>query len=518
MCNQRDHPHRLSLLLRPRRERAKWSAGRFYKDWEAVSLERRGGWQNCCVRCWNFVRGKSKLFWLLFLIKTICFMAEIGIYTKQADFISSTNYSAAMTKFNGSLEAFEEEKEEHLSEHQIEMFGLFLRDLVILAFIFVEAGPYLWSLIGRLLKFIHSFCRRALWCVEWENHNDDSREAQEEIKHSIFATFLVTFMPRAIVSVVSLDLYSIILCFYNTAAWIVAVGTFLLVMKLPNRISWLILWMISVAQIYVSMDVIFHLTEHRKMLPNDSLQKELRNFSIQVGFDPTHIYVTKNVENDNLTAPAYTAGIFFHQRIVFLDTAIGYSYDKLGKEDDPALNLLDASEELHENNGTTFNIQKYLAMYRRRRLRSKINRMILSIYAHEISHWTNSHVAWKNAVLAVDRLLMVLLLVALCKHRPLYTAFGFKNKPILVGAIIILYMVAAPYNFFKAFLVNWISQAFERQADQYTTTVGLGSEFCFVFSAFNNHVPFQEDWLFSLYEKEHPPFYERLRALNCTRT
>ncbi|KAI1702375.1 CAAX prenyl protease 1 like protein [Ditylenchus destructor] len=312
---------------------------------------------NCLIRCGNLL--VEKLFWLLFFTKIACFVAEIGVYSKQSDFILSTNYSAA--KFNGSLEAFEDAKQEHLSKHHIKMFGLILLDLVILAFIFVDVGPYLWSLNGRLLERILGYSRRVLWCVRWENR-DVSSEKHEEIKQAMFATFLVVFMPKVIVHIILLDSSSLLSTFYTGAAWIVVVGTCLLVMKLPKRFNIVLLWIITVAHLYV------------------------------------------------------------------------------------------------------------------------------------------------------------LLFVALCKHKPLYTAFGFKSQPLLIGAIIILYMVAAPYNFFKTFVINWIYQTFERQADHYTTTVGLGSEFCSLFSRISNLTPFQEDWLFSLYRHDHPPHYERVRALNCTGT
>ncbi|KAI1702373.1 peptidase family m48 domain-containing protein [Ditylenchus destructor] len=142
--------------------------------------------------------------------------------------------------------------------------------------------------------------------------------------------------------------------------------------------------------------------------------------------------------------------------------------------------------------------------------------MILSIFAHEIAHWNFNHLWWKLFVDGVDKLLLVLLFAALWKHKPLYTAFGFKSQPILVGAIIILYMVAGPYDFFKTFLINRISQTLELQADYYTTTVGLGSEFCLALLKSNKGVSSLESRLFSLYRNDHPPPYERLKALNCS--
>ncbi|KAI1702374.1 peptidase family m48 domain-containing protein [Ditylenchus destructor] len=447
---------------------------------------------NCLIRCGNFVRAKSKLFWLLFFIKTICFVVELGIYSKQSDFILSTNYSAAMTKFNGSLEAFEDAKQEHLSQHQSEMFGLILLDLVILVFIFVEAGPYLWSLIGRLLERIIGFCRRAMLFVRWEMRSDSSEA--HEIQHSMFATFLVLFVREAIGGVIALDVLSILSSFVTAIAWSVVVGIGLLIIKLPKYVSWLMLWIFTAAVIYISTDVYFYLTEVRKNFPDDDLQKELLNFSVKVGFNPEHVYITKNTEHGMANdIPVYYADVFFHKRIVFRDTAIGYLYDEIGMED-------------------AFQAVKDFV----RAVKLLNNRKVLAVFAHEIGHWTYNHVAWMRCVHEADRLLLVLLFVALHKYESLYNAFGFKSQPKLVGAIIILYMVAAPFNLFTTFVINRMNQLTEFQADHYTITVGLGPEFCLFLKKWSDRIPFQEDWLFSLYQSTHPPHYERVKALNCT--
>ncbi|KAI1697593.1 peptidase family m48 domain-containing protein [Ditylenchus destructor] len=471
--------------------------------------------KNCFIRCFNFVRAKTKLFWLLFLIKTICFMAEIGIYAKQAEFISATNYSAAMTKFNGSLEAFEEEKNEHLSEHQTDMCGLILLDLLILVFIFVEAGPYLWTLIGRLLKSIIGFFRRVLWCLKWENRSDSS-ETLEEIKHSMFASFLF-FVREAFIGIFSLDVDSILSSLVTAAAWSVAVGIGILTMKLPKYVSWFILWMLTIAVVYIMTDIHIYLTELRKSFPENDLKKEIRNFSVQVGFDPENVYITKNTENGITNdIPLYYADMLFHKRIVFRDTAIGYSYDDLERDDD-LLKLLEAFEKYSEND-TTPNIALQTVMDRIRSLKTNNNRKVLAVFAHEIGHWTHNHVPWKFLVQALNLLLLILLFIALHKEESLYTAFGFKSQPILIGAIIILYMVAAPFNFIANLVVNRFNHLTEFEADRYTVTVGLGPEFCSFWKKLSDRIPFQEHWLFSLYQSTHPPHYERLQALNCSGT
>ena len=61
----------------------------------------------------------------------------------------------------------------------------------------------------------------------------------------------------------------------------------------------------------------------------------------------------------------------------------------------------------------------------------------------------------------------------LYQHQLLYTAFGFENgeRPVLIGLIIILQFITAPYNAVLDFAMTALSRRFEFQADDFAATI-----------------------------------------------
>ena len=99
-----------------------------------------------------------------------------------------------------------------------------------------------------------------------------------------------------------------------------------------------------------------------------------------------------------------------------------------------------------------------------------------------------------------------------------YSAFGFEgnDRPVLIGLIIIIKFIFAPYNELISFLMTCIGRRFEFQADEFAKGL-VKRDFLKsgLIKTYNDNLSFPiDDWLYSTWHYSHPPLLERLRALN----
>ena len=97
-----------------------------------------------------------------------------------------------------------------------------------------------------------------------------------------------------------------------------------------------------------------------------------------------------------------------------------------------------------------------------------------------------------------------------------YAAFGFGDeKPILIGFIIILQFLFAPYNELISFLMTALSRRFEFQADAFAVDLGYAEEIKSGLTkiSIENLSNMNPDKLYSAYHYSHPPLVERLTAV-----
>jgi STE24 endopeptidase len=142
---------------------------------------------------------------------------------------------------------------------------------------------------------------------------------------------------------------------------------------------------------------------------------------------------------------------------------------------------------------------------------------ILAVLGHELGHWKLNHIL-KNLILAqVQIFLMFLLFAFLSKSKPLYVAFGFTDsQPVLIGLMIVLQYILAPYSALVNFLMTVLSRKFEFQADTFAAELGRADALKTALIKLNNdNLSFPIfDWLYSAWNHSHPPLLERIEALN----
>lgn len=98
-----------------------------------------------------------------------------------------------------------------------------------------------------------------------------------------------------------------------------------------------------------------------------------------------------------------------------------------------------------------------------------------------------------------------------------YSAFGFQDeKPVLIGLIVILQFIFAPYNELLSFIMVYIGRKFEFQADKFAKNLNK-SEYLksSLIKLHKDNLSFPMcDWLYSACHYSHPPLLERLKALD----
>lgn len=176
-------------------------------------------------------------------------------------------------------------------------------------------------------------------------------------------------------------------------------------------------------------------------LPDGSLRKGIENLASQLNFPLSQIYIVEGSKR-SAHSNAYFSGLFGAKRIVLFDTL-------LEKHDDV-------------KNVTT----------------GCTDSEILGVLAHELGHWSCSHIYKSIALTEVNLLLLFTAFGLLFKYSMLYTSLGFpaSQEPIIIGLIVVLQMILAPYNSILSFFATALSRKFEFEADNFAVSLKYPQE------------------------------------------
>lgn len=176
-------------------------------------------------------------------------------------------------------------------------------------------------------------------------------------------------------------------------------------------------------------------------LPDGKLRKDIENLASRLHFPLSQVYIVEGSKR-SAHSNAYFSGLFGAKRIVLFDT------------------LLEKHNE--EKNVTT----------------GCTDTEILGVLAHELGHWKCSHIYKSIALTEVNLLLLFTAFGLLFKYGTLYTTLGFPSgqEPILIGLIVVLQMILAPYNSILSFFATALSRKFEFEADDFAVSLGYPNE------------------------------------------
>ncbi|KAL1461709.1 hypothetical protein WDU94_013581, partial [Cyamophila willieti] len=280
-------------------------------------------------------------------------------------------------------------------------------------------------------------------------------------------------------------------------------GAVVYIIQLGGNMVFLYLWvfiiLMSLFLMTIYPEFIAPLFDKYTPLPEGELKSRIEQLSASVKFPLKKLYVvegSKRSEHSN----AYFYGFFKNKRIVLFDTLlkdyVPLNADK--KNEDSSSEPLITPEPVVNKKGCD-------------------TEEVLAVLAHELGHWKYNHVLKSMLVMQLNLLFMLYSFQYLFQYKPLYSAFGFYNtQPILLGLLIVLQYVFAPYNQLVQFLMTCMTRHFEFQADAFGKSQGKAVFLRKALLKINkDNLGFPVcDWMFSLYHNSHPPLLERLQALD----
>ncbi|XP_063381980.1 CAAX prenyl protease 1 homolog [Cydia fagiglandana] len=262
----------------------------------------------------------------------------------------------------------------------------------------------------------------------------------------------------------------------SIAIYIIMVGGDMFVVYL-----WLFTTVVSLLLLMLYPTVIAPLFDKFVPLPEGSLRKGIEELASKLKFPLSQVYIVEGSKR-SAHSNAYFGGLFGSKRIVLFDTLLE-KYD----------------EEKKTLTGCKDN-------------------EILGILAHELGHWSCNHLTKNIALTELNLLLLFSAFGALFKYSLLYTALGFPagQKPIIIGLIVVLQMILAPYNSILSFFLTALSRKHEFEADNFAVSLNYPRELrsaLIKLGKDNLDYPIY-DKLYSAWYHSHPTLLQRIDNIN----
>ena len=144
---------------------------------------------------------------------------------------------------------------------------------------------------------------------------------------------------------------------------------------------------------------------------------------------------------------------------------------------------------------------------------------IIAVLAHELGHWAHNHTLGLQGVGLFLTYWQLAAFAAAIHWPPLYSTFGFSDRPTIVGLLLFMQYAFQPLGPLLNFALSALSRAAEFDADAFAVQQGKGQALqrALVRLGLENKAAPHNHWLYSTYHHSHPPMPERLAALQ-TRT
>ncbi|CAK1555156.1 unnamed protein product [Leptosia nina] len=243
---------------------------------------------------------------------------------------------------------------------------------------------------------------------------------------------------------------------------------------------WLFTTVVSLFLLTIYPSVIAPIFDKFEPLSDGNLRKGIESLASRLNFPLSQVYILEGSKR-SVHSNAYFSGLFGGKRIVLFDT------------------LLEKHDET--KNITT----------------GCTDDEILGVLAHELGHWKCSHI-YKSIVLTeVNLLLLFTAFGLLFKNSLLYTTLGFApgHEPVIIGLIIVLQLILAPYNSLLSFFATALSRKYEFEADNFAVSLDYGKELkssLLKLGKDNLDYPIY-DKLFSAWYHSHPTLLHRMENI-----
>ncbi|XP_052865620.1 CAAX prenyl protease 1 homolog [Anopheles cruzii] len=251
---------------------------------------------------------------------------------------------------------------------------------------------------------------------------------------------------------------------------------------------WAFIGCVSLVLITIYPVYIAPLFDKFRPLEDGELKTGIHELASSVKFPLGQLFVVEGSKR-SAHSNAYFTGLFGVKRIVLFDTLL---LNKGLPADDASLTESDKSKGCK-------------------------NEEVLAVLAHELGHWKLGHVAKNITIMQVQLFLIFLVFSQLFTYAPLYEAIGLPvgEKPILIGFMVIMMYVLAPYNTLISFAMTIVSRRFEYQADAFAQELGYSKDLgqaLIKLQVDNLGFPIY-DWMYSAWNHSHPTLLQRLDRL-----
>jgi len=181
---------------------------------------------------------------------------------------------------------------------------------------------------------------------------------------------------------------------------------------------------------------------------------QIESLAAEVGFPLYKLYVVEGSKRSS-HSNAYFYGFFGFKRIVLYDTLLEKSEreklaietEKKEKTDSDQVETKEVSRSTSKLTGSSMNISTNITQEIEKEPKGCNTEEILAVLGHELGHWKMNHVQ-KNLIMAQLQMIALLSVFGyLYKNQAIYSGFGFHDtQPVLIGLIIVMQFVMAPFN------------------------------------------------------------------------
>jgi len=314
------------------------------------------------------------------------------------------------------------------------------------------------------------------------------------------------FMDRIKKFVVSLALTAPIIC---AIIWIIkSSGPYFFVYV------WVFISFVTFVMMTIYPEFIAPLFDKYTPLPESDLKTKIEALAAKVEFPLTKLYVVEGSKRSS-HSNAYMYGFWNNKRIVLYDTLLSPEMNEelkalhnpptTDKKTDEVINEEEKPVETEKLEKEP-EVKKSLGMN---------DDEVVAVLGHELGHWKLMHTLAHLIIAEVNLFLVLVVFSYFYKNIAVYQAFGFDSQPVLVGLILILQYILAPYNEVMSLAMSFLSRYMEFSADKFSAELGYAS---LLISGLvklgkdNLSLPI-DDWLYSMVNHSHPPAPERIAAL-----
>uniref|UniRef100_A0A336MK27 CAAX prenyl protease n=1 Tax=Culicoides sonorensis TaxID=179676 RepID=A0A336MK27_CULSO len=269
------------------------------------------------------------------------------------------------------------------------------------------------------------------------------------------------------------------------------VSAIVYIVKIGGPYFFIYLWgfvgVVSLLLITIYPVYIAPLFDKFRPLEDGPLRKSIEDLAAKLKFPLGQLFVVEGSKR-SAHSNAYFTGLFGVKRIVLFDTLLmnkGLKDDSTLTEEEKGKGCSDAE--------------------------------VLAVLGHELGHWKLGHVTKNIIIMQVQLFLIFVVFSYLFTLSPLYEAVGFHDgtMPILVGFLVIVMYVLAPYNFVISIAMTILSRRFEYQADEFAQKLGYAEDLgnsLIKLHIDNLGFPVYDEW-YSAWNHSHPTLLQRLERL-----